>query len=140
MKDGTKVMKNQRTVYAVVFGVLLLTEICIALFIHDNFIRPYIGDLLVTALLCCFCRMIVPNKVRVLPAYVFLFAALVELAQYFDIVKILGLEDCKLISTVIGRTFSLADIICYGGGCLAFWAIERAVKGYLTNRRSKGVQ
>ena len=35
---------------------LLGVEICIALFVHDNFIRPYLGDVLVTELLCCLCR------------------------------------------------------------------------------------
>ena len=120
-------MKKTRTVYALLFAVLLLTEIIIALFVHDNFIRPYIGDALVTVLICCFLRVFIPKGVKVLPVFVFLFASLVETAQYFDIVRLLGLEGNTFISTVIGRTFSFTDIICYGIGCTAFYLAEKII-------------
>lgn len=120
-------MKNARKVYAAAFCTLLFIEICIALFIHDNFIRPYVGDVLVTILLCCLCRMIIPKGVSALPIYVFVFATLVEVAQYFDVVKLLGLENNTVISTIIGTTFSSVDLICYGIGCLVFWFTEKVI-------------
>ena len=123
-------MKKTRTVYALFFFILLITEICIALFVNDSFIRPYIGDALVTVLICCFLRVIVPEGVRALPIYTFLFAVTVETAQYFDIVRLLGLEGNTFISTVIGRTFSFTDIICYGVGCTAFYLAEK-----ITNKK-----
>ena len=118
-------LKKSRTTYAVAFGVLLLIEIIIALFVHDAFVRPYIGDVLVTVLLCCLCRIIIPKGVSALPIYVFVFAALVELAQYVNIVKLLGLENNAFFSTIIGTTFSFVDILCYAAGCLAFWVAEK---------------
>ena len=90
-------MKNKRLLYAAIFCGLLAIEVCIALFIHDAFIRPYVGDMLVTLLLCCLCRIVVPCKIRLLPLFVFLFAALVELGQYFDLVALLGLADKRRI-------------------------------------------
>lgn len=120
-------MKKTRTVYALLFAALLLTEIIIALFVHDNFIRPYIGDVLVTVLICCFLRVFVPKGVNALPVFVFIFASLAETAQYFDIVRLLGLEGNTFISTVIGRTFSFTDIICYGVGCTAFYLAEKII-------------
>ncbi len=120
-------MKKRRFTYAALFGVLLIIEIVIALFIHDSIIRPYVGDVLVTTLLCCFCRTIVPTGVRALPLYVFLFAAAVEFAQYCRIVQRLGLESNAFFSTLLGTTFSAVDLICYGVGCLLFWLIERAI-------------
>jgi len=36
--------------------MLLLIEILIALFVHDEFIRPYVGDALVVIVLYCECR------------------------------------------------------------------------------------
>ena len=120
--------KKLRITYAVIFAALLLTEIAIALFIHDRFIRPYIGDLLVTVLLCGLCRIIIPQGVRALPIYVFLFAAAVEAAQYFDIVRLLRLENSVFLSTIIGRTFSMWDLVCYAGGCLVFFGIDLAVR------------
>lgn len=118
-------LKKSRTTYAVAFGVLLFIEIIIALFVHDAFVRPYIGDVLVTVLLCCFCRIIIPKGVSALPIYVFVFAALVELAQYVKVVKLLGLENNAFFSTIIGTTFSFVDILCYAAGCLAFWVAEK---------------
>ena len=120
-------MRKWRILYAIIFITLLCVELVIGLFVHDDFVRPYIGDVLVTVLLCCLCRIAVPKGVPALPAYVFLFAALVEAAQYIDVVKLLGWEDNAILSTLIGRTFSWADILCYGVGCVAFWAAEKRV-------------
>ena len=123
-------MKKSRFAYGVASAILLFTEILIALFVHDGFVRPYIGDVLVTVLLCCLCRIVIPEGVPMLPVCVFAFAALVEAAQYFEIVKLLGLEDNPVISTIVGTTFSVADFICYGVGCFVFWVVEKSVLHY----------
>ncbi len=131
-------MKKPRLVYAAVFCALLFIEICIGVFVHDNFIRPYIGDVLVTVLICCLCRTVIPKGAPGLPICVYAIATLVEVAQYFNIVKILGLENNALIATIIGTTFSRLDILCYGLGCLAFWAIEKVVVSFSKRRHSNG--
>lgn len=120
-------MKNKRLIYATIFCVLVIMEICIALFVHDAFVRPYVGDMLVTLLLCCLTRVVIPNKVRLLPLFVFLFAACVEVGQYFDLVALLGLEDNRFISIALGRTFSWMDIVCYTVGCAAAFGVDRII-------------
>ena len=117
-----------RVVYGMLFVVLLITEVCIALFVNDRFVRPYVGDMLVTILLCCLCRVLIPTKIKALSAYVFLFAAAVELGQYFDLVKLLGLEGNRFLSVVMGRTFSVMDLVCYAAGCLVFFFVEIFLK------------
>ena len=106
---------------------MLVTEIVIALFVNDAFIRPYVGDMLVTLLLCCLCRVIVPDKIQLLPLYVFIFAACVEIGQYFDLVALLGLADNKVISIALGRTFSWMDLVCYAVGCVATYVLDRVI-------------
>lgn len=128
--------KKLRIIYANAFGVLLFTEIMIALFVHDDFIRPYVGDVLVTVLICCLCRTIFPKGVLALPIYVFAFAVFVELMQYFQIVKLLGLENNAFFSTIIGTTFSTVDLICYGIGCFVFWSAEKVA--YAVFKHHKG--
>ena len=118
-------MKNKRLTYATIFCVLMIIEICIALFVHDAFVRPYVGDMLVTLLLCCLARVVIPDKVRLLPLFVFVFAACVEVGQYFDLVALLGLSDNRFISIALGRTFSLMDIVCYAVGCVAAFGLDR---------------
>ena len=82
-----------------------------------NWMDTY-GDM-VTLLLCCMARVAVPEKMRLLPLYVLLFAACVEIGQYFDVVALLGLADNRLISIALGRTFSWLDLVCYAIGCVA---------------------
>lgn len=117
-----------------IFCGLLAVEVCFALFVNDAFIRPYVGDMLVTLLLCCLCRVIVPNKVRLLPLYVIIFAACVEVSQYFDLVALLGLADNRILSIALGRTFSWMDIVCYGIGCVvAVWLDRILIKKCVSN-------
>lgn len=125
---GEAALKNKRLVYLLIFFSLLATEIVIALFVNDAFVRPYVGDMLVTLLLCCLCRVIVPDKVRLLPVYVFVFAACVEIGQYFDLVALLGLEGNRILSIALGRTFSWLDLVCYAVGCATAYFLDRIIQ------------
>ncbi len=130
----TEIKRKLRIIYGAEFLIIFATEIFIALYIRDDFIRPYVGDMLVTVLICCFVRAFIPEKVRFVPLYVFLFSALVETGQYFDFVKLLGLDNNVFMSTLLGRTFSVADIVCYGIGCVVF-----ALPDYFLKRKCKRV-
>lgn len=116
---------KKRLLYACITVVLLVVEVLIALFVHDDFIRPYIGDVLVTVLICTFMRIFIPKSVKMLPLYVFIFAAGVEILQYFRIVEVLGLADNRFFSVLIGSVFDVKDIVCYGVGCVIVFAVEK---------------
>lgn len=121
-----KTKRNQlRIKYGIAFALLLLIEVIIALYVHDSFIRPYVGDMLVVILVYSFTRIFVPEKCRLLPLYVFLFAAGVEVLQYFKLVHILGLEDNRFLRIVLGSVFDIKDIVCYGVGCALLEVFER---------------
>ena len=109
---------KKRITYAIITIILLTVEVFIALFIHDHFIRPYIGDVLVVIVLYTFIRIFVPERVRMLPSYILCFAVLVEVLQYFRIVEMLGLSDNRFFSVLIGSVFDIKDIICYAVGCM----------------------
>lgn len=111
-------MKNKRMIYAIITVILLAIEVLIALFVHDNFIRPYVGDVLVVMVLYTFIRIFIPERVRLLPGYILCFAVLVEVLQYFRIVEVLGLSDNRFFSVLIGSVFDIKDIICYAVGCI----------------------
>ena len=122
------VLKNKRVIYLAIFCGLLAVEVCIALFVHDAFVRPYVGDMLVTLLLCCMCRVAFSDKVRLLPVFVFVFAAFVEIGQYFDVVALLGLVDNRILSIALGRTFSWLDLVCYAAGCMAAFGLDEIIR------------
>ena len=117
-------MKQKRIKYAVATACLFCIELCIALFVHDAFIRSYVGDVLVVVLIYTFVRIFLSEGVRLLPLYIFLFAAGVELLQYFRIVEVLGLSGNRILATVIGSVFDVKDIVCYGVGCVMLGGFE----------------
>ncbi len=111
-------MRSRRVTYFIITIVLLIIEVLIALFVHDSFVRPYVGDVLVVAVIYTFIRIFIPDKLKLLPLYIFLFGTFVELMQYINVVKLLGLQDNRFFSVLIGTTFDIKDIVCYGVGCL----------------------
>lgn len=52
------------------------------------------------------------------------FAYLVEIAQYFHIADILGVEN-KILRIMIGSSFSWGDIVCYTIGGVICYLLNR---------------
>ncbi len=119
---------KKRVVYVGVTIILLLVEVLIALFVHDRIVRPYIGDMLVVVVIYTFIRSWIPDSVRLLPVYVFLFATGVEILQYFNLVELLGMTDNPFLRILLGTSFDVKDIICYAAGCVLVWAVERRIR------------
>jgi len=118
---------KKRIQYVMAFIVLLLLEVIIALFVHDRFIRPYIGDALVVVVIYCFVRIFIRDRIKLLPVYIFIFAVIIELLQFFNIAGLLGLGGNALARVIIGTSFDWKDIICYAVGCV-FIVIMSKVK------------
>jgi len=110
--------------YLIATIILLIIEVLIALFVHDDFIRPYVGDVLVVIVIYTFIRIFVVDKYRLLPLYVFIFAAFVEVLQHFSLVERLGLADNRFFRVLIGSVFDIKDIICYAVGCVILGLYE----------------
>jgi len=104
---------------------LFLTEVCIALFVNDRFVRPFIGDVLVVILIYCFLRIFLNFSDWKIALGVLMFAFVIETLQYFDFVKIIGFENNRIISTALGRTFSWFDMLAYLVGFGLIIAAER---------------
>ncbi len=117
-------MRIKRSHYAACFILLLIIEALIALYVHDDFVRPYIGDVLVVMVLYCFIRIFNPDKMMLMPLYIFVFAAGVEVLQYFNVVEVLRLQNNTFLRVLIGSVFDIKDIICYGIGCAVIVAIS----------------
>lgn len=118
---------KKRLPYIITAIVLLGVEIFIGAFVKDAIIRPYVGDILVTALLCAIVRSVWAKPFKSMWLWVFAFSIFVEITQYFHLADLLGIHN-RVIRIIMGGSFSFMDIICYFVGCLAFHLIERAVK------------
>jgi Protein of unknown function (DUF2809) len=105
--------------------ILLVVEICIAKFMHDKIIRPYIGDFLVVILIYCLVKAFFNTPVLATAIGVLLFSYAVETAQYFNVVNILGLQNFRLAKIIVGSAFEWADLLMYTGGIALVLIIEK---------------
>ena len=116
-------MKRKRLLFAVSAVILLVIEILIGLFVHDSFVRPYLGDTLVVILIWCVVRIVIPDKFVWLSGAVFLVAVIVEVSQIFPLCDVLGIEN-RLLRTLMGTSFAWGDIVAYLAGCLFTGAVD----------------
>jgi hypothetical protein len=117
-------LQFNRTYFAFTIFLFLL-ETVIALFVHDNFIRPYFGDFLVVMLLYCFLKSFLNVSVWAAAGLVLLFSFAIETAQYFNMVEKLGLQHYKIAKVVLGNSFAWMDLLAYVLGILAVISIEK---------------
>lgn len=128
-------MKHPHICFGISFLVLFGIEALIALFVHDSFIRPYLGDVIVMSVLYCFLRTVLPIRIwKKLHTHrcswwiviLFGFAVMVERLQGIHIVELLGLSGSAAASTMIGTSFDWGDMLCYLSGCAVLCGLELA--------------
>ena len=121
-------MKNRlcfKLSYFVITILLFITEVFIALFLHDKIIRPYIGDFLVVILIYCFLRSFFNFSILSIAIATWLFACIVEFLQYLNIVHKIGLQNSKLAVIIVGNSFDWADILAYTLGIMVVVYVEK---------------
>lgn len=114
-----------------VCGLLFGVELLIALFFRTSFVRFFVGDVLVIPLMYAFLRIFLKGPVLPLSLGLLGFACLVEIGQYFELVKRLGLEGNQLARIVIGATFDWHDLLAYALGTALILAVEQWRQGRL---------
>jgi hypothetical protein len=102
--------------YFILFLVLLILEVGIAAFAHDQWIRPYVGDMLVVILLYCFARSFIQAPTTHVASVVLLFALSIEALQYVHLIRWLGLEQSLIANLILGSGFAWLDILAYAVG------------------------
>ena len=116
-----------RLAFLAVAGAILATEIYIAVCVKGGFVRHYAGDILAVILLYALARVIFSVTPSNLALKIFVFSVALEIAQYFGVVQILGIEN-KILKIMIGGTFDLTDLLCYAAGCILAGAYEKFEK------------
>ena len=126
-------MKKKKCIYFIAFLILLAVEFFIGLFVHDRFIRPYVGDVIVVIVLYFLIRSIFPEKPAFLCLWIFLFAVLVEVTQIFPLVDLLGIKN-RFIRVVMGTSFSWKDMIAYIAGSVVNLIMDLKIFKDVTTR------
>ncbi len=106
-------MKKIRLNYLFISLLLLLIEITIAIYAKDEFIRPILGDYLAVILVFYFLaafRITSENKTALLALSI---SYIIEVLQFMNILKILQLEEYKILRIIFGTSFSWMDMLAY---------------------------
>ncbi len=111
--------------YFILATIIFVVEVLIALFIHDRFIRPYVGDVLVVILMYCFIKSFFSWPVNPTAIGVLLFSFLIEWLQSINFVNKIGAADSAFATTVLGNSFAWLDILAYVIGFLIVLLIEK---------------
>lgn len=111
--------------YFILAIFLFISEVLIALYVHDNFVRPYLGDVLVVILIYAFIKSFVKLPVLPVALFVLAFSFTIEVLQYFRIVELLGLGHSALARTVIGTSFAWIDLVAYTAGVVIVLVVEK---------------
>ncbi|RYY46962.1 MAG: DUF2809 domain-containing protein [Chitinophagaceae bacterium] len=119
--------------YFASFLILLIVEVFIALYVRDEIVRPHIGDVLVVLLVYCFVKTFWNGPVVKTIICVLIFAYVIEIGQYFQLVKLLGLQQYPIARVVIGTSFSWIDIIAYSVGAIILYLLEPGKRRQLKN-------
>lgn len=108
--------------------IVFAVEVFIALFVHDNFIRPYLGDVIVIWFVYYFIRAFVNIRALYVAVFTLIFSFAVEAGQYFKLIYLLGLEENTLARVVIGTSFSWWDIVCYIVGFAFLFLMDKDLR------------
>ena len=111
--------------YFLLTVILFVTEVLIATFLKTGVIRHYVGDFLVVILTYGFVKSFLKVPVIYAAIGVLLFAFFIELLQYFNFIKLIGLENNRLVNVVLGNYFEWADILAYTLGITAVLLAEK---------------
>jgi len=98
--------------------LLLSVLIFIAMFVNDEFIRPFVGDVLAIFWVYFGLKIFIKVSNYQLAHYVLLFAFAVEIGQFYQLVNLLELQDNQIARIVLGSTFDWLDLLAYGIGWL----------------------
>jgi hypothetical protein len=112
-----------------IFLLILILEIIIGTFFHDRFVRYFLGDVLIVVLICYFMRSWWAIRLWILLLGTLIFAFLTELAQYVDLIGLLGWQHSEFTRLTIGSTFDWTDLLAYtiGTGLSAIIAKVRRI-------------
>ena len=110
--------------YFLAFLILFITEVLIAVFLKDGFIRFTVGDFLVVILLYCFFGSFLKIKSLHNAIGTLAIAFGIEFLQLANILTYLNLNTNKWVNLIMGNHFSIQDLLAYTLGVIFIYLID----------------
>lgn len=117
-----------RWAYGIAAAILLAAEVVIATCVHDDFVRPHVGDCLAVLLVYCSLRAVMPLTISASIIAALLLAFAIEFGQLFGMLAMLGLENSTFARTVLGTGFDQRDFVAYAVGGGIAWVGEHGLR------------
>jgi Protein of unknown function (DUF2809) len=108
-----------------IFIALFLTEVMIALYVHDALIRPFFGDFLAVIALFFLLKSFLNFSNSSLAFASLGFAYFLEFLQYCRFLNHLPFKPNKFLVILIGSTFDWQDVLAYTLGILALFIFNK---------------
>ena len=116
--------------YFILFILLLITEILIATFLKDGFIRYTFGDFLVVILLYTFFKSFLKANTILIALSVLIIAYSIEFLQLANLLDYLNIRHNRLANLILGSHFSVEDLIAYTLGVICAVLIDKKYNKY----------
>ena len=107
-----------------VFICLFLTEVLIAKFVTQPFIRYWFGDFLVVIMIYYFVKTFVRTKPLYIAVFVLIFSFSIEFLQMSNLLEVMNLKNNKIANLILGNTFSVSDLLAYFLGIISILILE----------------
>lgn len=117
---------TSRTFYTLAAIVILLVEAAIAAFVHNAFVRPWLGDGLAVVLVYLALRATTRLGIGWSIGAALAIACAIEVGQCFHLVDVIGLGDYRLARVLLGVGFDPCDFLAYAAGAAVTLIAERA--------------
>lgn len=114
-----------RVRYALLAGAVFLIEVVIALWWHDAFVRPYLGDVLAVIVVYLALRAVTRLDQIGAAGVAFAVAVAIELGQLIHVLDAIGLAGNRLARVVLGGVFDPVDLVCYLVGAIVALVLDR---------------
>lgn len=113
---------NKKTNLFLAILHFLICLIIVKVFRYSGFIRGFLGDVFFMGLMFYSLKAIYDfNKEKLLLNLLFL-AYIVEISQYFKILKYFNLSNNAFLKLLFGATFDVMDLIAYTIGTFFVWS------------------
>ena len=109
---------------------LFLIEVLIAKYV-TGWVRSYLGDVLVIMLIYSTMMTVIELNKKLVVLLTLVLAFAIEFSQYVKLAELLGFEKGSVAYIVLGNTFSIEDLVCYGLGGFIILIIEPMFSKYV---------
>ena len=108
---------------------LLATLIVMAVFVKELFLQSYICDVLIILWFFFLLKSFFKGANYELAHYALLFTIVLEIAEFYQVIELLGLQDNKVAKMALGSAFDWFDLLVYG----ITWLLIISIESYRAN-------